>query len=77
MSEWNELCLPQYIKMFDPTNKVEAEVEDDKDDTEETNDGRENDDSEEAAEAADEIHTDEDDAIASTKFEKDKMKYGQ
>ena len=63
--------------MFDPTNKVEAEVEDDKDDTEETNDGRENDDSEEAAEAADEIHTDEDDAIASTKFEKDKMKYGQ
>ena len=74
MSEWDELCLPQYIKMFDPTNKVEAE--NDKVDTEETNDGRENDDGtschEDAAEAAaNEVRTDEDDALASTKFEKD------
>ena len=67
MSEWDELCLPQYIKMFDPTNKVEAE--NDKVDTEETNDGRENDDSISYHEdAADEIHTDEDGALASTKF---------
>ena len=27
MSDWDELCLPQYIKMFDPTNKKEAEID--------------------------------------------------
>ena len=62
--------------MFDPTNKVEAD--NDKVDTEETNDGRENDEGiSYREEAADEIHTDEDDTTASTKFEKDKMRYGQ
>ena len=73
MSEWDELCLPQYIKMFDPTNKKEAEI--DEAHAEETNDGRENHDGIEDAD--DEIHADEGDALTSTKFDKDKVKYGQ
>ena len=28
MSEWSELCLPQYVKMYDPTNKEEKDIED-------------------------------------------------
>merc|ERR1711954_322595 len=26
LSEWNELCLPQYVKMFDPIHKKEQET---------------------------------------------------
>ena len=73
MSDWDELCLPQYIKMFDPTNKKEAEI--DEAHAEETTDGRENHDGIEDAD--DEIHADEGDALTSTKFDKDKVKYGQ
>jgi hypothetical protein len=38
MTEWAELCLPQYIKMYDPTNKGEKEEEDSKVDNVEVND---------------------------------------
>ena len=29
LSEWNEMCFPQYVKMFDPIHKKEAEGQDD------------------------------------------------
>ena len=59
--------------MFGPTNKKEVEI--DEAHAEETNDGRENHDGIEDAD--DEIHADEGDALTSTKFDKDKVKYGQ
>ena len=30
-SDWSELCLPQYVKMYDPTNREEKEIEEDND----------------------------------------------
>merc|ERR1711954_556031 len=29
LSEWNEMCFPQYVKMFDPIHKNEAKDQDD------------------------------------------------
>ena len=86
MSEWNELCLPQYIKMYDPTNKGEKEDEDGRVD-EETNGKQENENKTSYVE--DEVEEDynneepdicmgpEGDAVAASRFEKDKAKYGQ
>ena len=38
MSEWNELCLPQYVKMFDPTSQNNKENEEEDIDAEESED---------------------------------------
>ena len=83
MTEWNELCLPQYIKMYDPTNKGEKEEEDGKVDNEEVNGRQENDNLEDndeednSTEDPDIGMEEEADALVTSKFEKDKVKYGQ
>ena len=61
MTEWNELCLPQYVKMFDPTsqNNNENEEEEDEDIEESENDDYNRKQKEEAEQ----------------KFESDKAKY--
>ena len=64
LSEWWELSLPQYIKMFDPSNKETEENEN------EENDG---------IKLNVEDEDDEQDGyiVTSDEFEKDKVKYGQ
>ena len=69
MSEWNELCFPQFVKMFDPCrSKSGKETEDE---------GIEGDPDIVGNENTEDLESTEIDAAASSKFEKDKSKYGQ
>ena len=75
MSQWGQLCLPQHVKMYDPTNREGKAIEEDfekgddviEDDTE-ANEDVVNEDSETCP------GQDDDDRVS---FEKDKIKYGQ
>ena len=61
-SEWNELCFPQYVKMFDPTHNTEPEISNEEKDEDFDRD-QENEISE--------------DQMLLDDFERDKIKYGQ
>ena len=60
-SEWNEMCFPQYAKMFDPIHKKEQENT-----TEENEEDFEGD-----------VELEVSDERESSDFEKDKIRYGQ
>ena len=75
MSQWDALCLPQYVKMYDPTNREEKEIEEDND--------KDDDFIEDDTEAIEDVPNEkyktclgQDDDYC-VKFEKDKIKYGQ
>ena len=42
MIEWKQLCLPQYVKMYDPTSQNKKEDYNDIEDSDEDNDDNEN-----------------------------------
>ena len=77
MTEWNELCFPQYLKMYDPTNKEEKDDEYGKDCNDEVENENQTTNKEEGYENDENVQEPEDDALESSKFEKDQVKYGQ
>ena len=64
MSEWEKLCYPQYAKMYDPANIKKREGEEEEDDDFENEDNNNEDQIESGM-------------LDMTKFEKDKLKYGE